>query len=773
MAAEIELLAPAGGPEALVAAVQNGADAVYLGAGGFNARQTADNFRDWDALRQAVRYCHIRGVKVYVTLNTMVREDEQAALEETIAGIALSGADAVLVQDFGVARRVRQMVPDLALHASTQMAAHSAQAVAFLAGQGFRRVVLAREMSLRDIAACRGLGVELEVFAHGALCVACSGQCLFSSMVGGRSGNRGRCAQPCRMHYSMDGEEGCLLSPRDLCALDDIPALIEAGASSLKLEGRLKRPEYVSAVTDVYRRAIDRASRPDDRAVLRQMFNRGGFTTGYLHGLRDSELMFRWRPNHLGVEVGSCDRAGTVRLREDVRMSDALALRGSLREEDRPVKLEGRAGERVRCPEARAGDALVRLVSEALMEEQRARTGAENRVVPIKGRLTLRVGSPAALKVTDGTRAVSAEGGVVEPARQRGLDPAVAQAQMEKTGGTPYRFDEIQIDADAQAFAPLSGLNRLRREALDRLSDLRAGAPHAVRPAPSEPLEPHAWPECPEIVVQSGDCAALRRALELGADRAAYLPGDLRPEALAEAEDKLPEHFSLVLPPVLTDRAGATLYSWAQRLSGRIEVTYLSNIGQFGLDWPGRRIADYTLNAANLAACRQLMEWGCSAITPSIELNVAQIRPLTVPRELLVHGRIPLMHLRHCPIRAVGELPGKHADCRRCDHCAPEEAVSARRLIDRKGAAFPLRRVASEDGCVVQVLNSAPLMLLRRGQKLPPADAWRLWLEDAQQVETYLPLYRALAEGRDVRGLDGWANVETETTTGHYFRGVE
>ena len=229
-----ELLAPAGGRDALIAAVQSGADAVYLGAGGFNARQGADNF-DGNGLREAIEYCHVRGVKVYVTLNTMVRQDEMPALAESVRAIAAAGADAVLVQDFGVADVVRRIAPGLSLHASTQMAVHNRAGVAFLAGQGFERVVLAREMNLDEIRACAGLGAELEVFVHGALCVSCSGQCLFSSVVGGRSGNRGRCAQPCRLRYRMDGIEGHLLSTNDLCSLNRLDALRDAGVDSFKI----------------------------------------------------------------------------------------------------------------------------------------------------------------------------------------------------------------------------------------------------------------------------------------------------------------------------------------------------------------------------------------------------------------------------------------------------------------------------------------------------------------------------------------------------------
>ena len=358
-----ELLCPAGSAPSMVAAVQCGADAVYLGAGDFNARRSADNFGG--ELDAAVLYCHARGVRVYVTLNTMVRQDEMARLETTIGEICRAGADGVIVQDLGVARAIRQMAPSLPLHASTQMAVHNRQGVEFLAEQGFARVVLAREMRFDEIARCAGLGAELEVFVHGALCVSCSGQCLMSSMIGGRSGNRGLCAQPCRMKYRTGGREGYFLSTRDLCGLPELSAYAQAGVDSLKIEGRLKRPEYVAATALAYRGALDALQNgaPFDVAhaevELAQMFNRGGFTRGYGAGVRDDRLMFAERPNHMGVEIGRCKRRGEIALSAPVHAQDVLALRRG--NTDIPVKA-ATADTSVQLREARAGDALVRLV---------------------------------------------------------------------------------------------------------------------------------------------------------------------------------------------------------------------------------------------------------------------------------------------------------------------------------------------------------------------------------------------------------------------------
>lgn len=793
-----ELLAPAGGREALIAAVQSGADAVYLGAGAFNARQTADNFGG-NALAEAVAYAHARGVRVHVTLNTLVREDERSALIQAIEEIAASGADAVLVQDFGVARLAREIAQEMPLHASTQMAAHNRSAVEFLAKQGFSRAVLAREMTIPEIRACAGLGIETEVFVHGALCVACSGQCLFSSLVGGRSGNRGRCAQPCRLPYRLDGREGYLLSTRDLCAIHDLDALADAGVASLKIEGRLKRPEYVSTVVRAYRAALDHASPLDESVIqsLRQIFNRGGFTEGYLHGVVDTRLIYSARPNPLGVEIGKCVQNQKIRLNADLDPADALALRApavpsSLSESepgansrpsdcmetlapDRPVSLAGRAGETVVCPEARRGDALIRMVSEAQMRTSREYCSAEHRATGVNARLILRVGRPLELTVTEdapdsaGSLAATAFGAVVERAQSRSTDSDRVRAQLEKTGGTPYRMHRIDLDMDSDAFCPVSALNALRRDALEKLTALRAPKPYALHaPKPVAPLS-YTAPGAPEIMLESANPAALALAGDCGA---IFSPADVRLPALNAALNVLPERFFLAPPMVLGEESLRSVNAWANAHSDRIAGVYLANIGQFALSWPGEARADFSLNAASRAAIRQLRDWGVGRVAPSVELTAGQIALLDGELELIVHGYLPLMQLRHCPYRTTHDLPGPHALCRRCDSAA--DSVTGRTLVDRTGAQFALQRVATDEGCIVRILNSVPLMLLKRANRLPKAAAWRIHTEDAGEAQALIRLYTLASRGADFKSDPAWKKYESlPATTGHFFRGVE
>ena len=338
----VELLAPAGSREALVAAVENGANAIYLAGNAFGARAYASNF-DREALREAIHFAHLRKVAIHVTVNTIVADEEMGPLRDYLRFLYEAGADAVLVQDLGVARVAHETVPDLPLHASTQMSVSSLEGVRALAELGFTRVVLARELSLKEIRhICAHASVEIETFMHGALCVCYSGQCLMSSMIGGRSGNRGRCAQPCRLPYTLVDEKGqdvlgdkagsYLLSPRDLSTIDVIPDLIEAGVSSLKIEGRMKRPEYVATVVRTYREAIDTyyagkgyAVTQEERDDLAQIFNRD-FTTAYLEGRPGKAMMSDRRPNNRGLLIGRVTAYDWDRRIVTVKLSGRLGL---------------------------------------------------------------------------------------------------------------------------------------------------------------------------------------------------------------------------------------------------------------------------------------------------------------------------------------------------------------------------------------------------------------------------------------------------------------
>ncbi|MDI6871990.1 MAG: DUF3656 domain-containing protein [Bacillota bacterium] len=514
-----ELLAPVGEWDALVAAVQNGADAVYLGGKAYSARQFAKNFGP-DELSRAVTYAHVRGVRVYVTVNTLIKETELAPAVEYVAELYELGVDAVIVQDLGLLRLLRRIFPALPVHASTQMTVHHPAGVRWLAAHGVKRVVLARELDLQEIRACAEAGLEIEVFVHGALCVCYSGQCLMSSLIGGRSGNRGRCAQPCRLEYGLVDREGRslideeesgphLLSTRELAALELLPELVRAGVAAFKVEGRMKRPEYVATVVRVYREALERLAAGVQEPAsserwreLAQAFNRG-FTAGYLLGNPGRELMSLQRPSNRGVFLGRVSyydrRRGlaTLRLENPVtagdgvefwvsqggRVGTTLARFWSAERRDgaaRPLQAAG-PGEKVVIPVGGAiqvGDRVFK-TSDASLEARAAttfRSARETLQIPLRAVLTVRQGSPAELVLTDPEGLQGRAAGTVpaSPAEKHALELAQVHAHLARLGNTPFRLAELELRSDPGTILPWSELNSLRRAALAELEEARA-----------------------------------------------------------------------------------------------------------------------------------------------------------------------------------------------------------------------------------------------------------------------------------------------------------
>ncbi|WP_214084395.1 DUF3656 domain-containing protein [Methanoculleus sp.] len=525
-----ELLAPAGSPEALTAAVAAGADAVYLAGRRFGARHYAANFSD-EELRSAVDYAHLRGVRVYVTVNTLVRDAELPDVARYLLWLYGIGADAVLVQDTGVASLAREVVPDLPLHASTQMTIHNRDGVARAAREGFSRVVLARELTLAEIegiaedAEARRVGIE--VFAHGALCYCYSGQCLLSSVIGGRSGNRGMCAQPCRKPYRLVIAETddygrpqdlravpaggrYLLSTRDLCVYPRLDLLARSPVASLKIEGRMRSAEYVATVTSIYRRALDAIAAGEawspsreDMRDLALAFNRE-FTEGYLLGAL--EIMARDRPGNRGILLGTVAgydprrQEATVRLTGDIvpRPGDGLAFCTDDPDEDVGAVVRGtpavrRGTVRLSVPAPVGVSARVFLTRSADLEE-RAKRVMEKPLQPLPLDVTVvwEDGTPCLEAVVDPSggdplRVRYRPDLRMEPARSRPLTPDQIAEQLGKTGGTPFAIRRMDLRYPGGLFAPLGELNRVRRTFLERVEDAvlaaRRPGPDAVRAA--------------------------------------------------------------------------------------------------------------------------------------------------------------------------------------------------------------------------------------------------------------------------------------------------
>lgn len=643
----MELLAPAGSPEALTAAVQAGADAVYLGIGPLNARRNAKNFTP-ETLAQAVEYCHLRGVKVYLTLNTLLNDRELALAAETGALAARLGVDAVLVQDLGVARLLRQTCPDLPLHASTQMTVHNLDGVLACAELGMTRVVLSRELSAEAIRSlCQRSPVELEVFGHGALCMCYSGQCFLSAVLGGRSGNRGLCAQPCRLAFQWPGEKkaGHPLSLKDLSLAGALGELEEMGVACLKLEGRMKKPEYVAVVTGIYAAALreGREPTPQEVAQLEAAFSRQGFTQGYYRDQK-GPAMFGTRPE------------GT---RDPAELFDW-------------VRQEYSRG--------------------------------EHRTVPVTFAAQAKADAPLTLTARDDRgHTVTVQAPPPEAARNRETTEQQLTEQLKKTGGTVFRARQIQVDLDPGLAVPLSAVNGLRRQALEALTQARTQPPR--RPvSPLPPLAVEKGPRrTPAFTLSFRRWEQLSRACLDQGPALVYLPCQ---ELAAHAEelarwtaDYPAVSFGAVLPRIVWDRELPRLRQElaAARRAG-VTQALVSHIGQLplvrSLDLTPR--ADFGLGLTNGLGAEELARLGFASATASFELRLSQVRDLhkPLPTELLVYGRLPLMMMENCILKNRGK------GCR-CEN-EPQS------LRDRKGEDFP---VESAWGCRNELFNAKVLWL--------------------------------------------------------------
>ncbi len=745
---KIETLAPAGSRDALERAVAAGADAVYLGCTAFSARAGAGNFAP-DELRDAVRLCHLHGMRVHVTVNTLVKDGELDAVTDLLRMLCDARADAVLVQDLGILRIIRKQFPGLTVHASTQMALHNLTGVKWAASQGIRRVVLARECSLEEIRKAASAGTEVEVFGHGAQCVSVSGQCLFSSMAGGRSGNRGRCAQPCRMQYLYRGREGAWLSPRDVCMRDDLPALAEAGACSVKLEGRLKRPEYVATVTRSYRAALDgvadgtfRKADAGEKRELLQIFQRGGFMRGRAMGVNDAGFIDPARVNHGGVPVGRVEQADRrfAKIRTDLPLHDGDQLRIGTAQGDYETIYAGSetpaggiANLRLReDARLRGGEPVVRLTDSEQLRRAMALPPPE-----ISVSLSLRAvpGEPLSLTARSGICAVTAAGETVQAAQKAALTAERAEQQLRKTGGTAFSVTRCEIQTE-NAFVSASALNSLRRAALEMLTDAICGAnaPDAVREMPPDACALPSGAHPGLCVVYRAD----RIPKEAAGMVTAWQPEDWRPDALDSGIASFPDGVWLQLPTDCEEGTLQAISAWVGAHREKLGGVVLGSVGQLGIDWTLPMGAGIGVPVMNRRAAQLLFEAGCVFVTASPELNRRELQILTEGRPPILipsWGREQLMLLHHCPARTFLGLRSGHAACVMCDTHA-DDCLEGQDLTDRRGMRFPLKRVRLPEGCVVRLLNSAVTDIRREVSREGWPQLWRVEDETAGAAVT-------------------------------------
>lgn len=814
----VELLAPAGNMECLHAAVKAGADAVYLGAGHFNARRGADNF-SLENLAEACDYAHLRGVKIYLTLNTVVLPSELPDALELARQAYRCGVDAFIVQDIGISIELSRIMPDVEVHVSTQMNIHDEDGLRAAAALGATRVTLARELSLAEIARLHELavelGVELESFAHGALCICYSGQCFMSSLVGGRSANRGRCAQACRLPYelhnralrkTLDAPGEHLLSPKDLCTANLIPELLHAGVASLKIEGRMKSPEYVQAVVGVYRAVIDRvevaidrdgidsvvaSDAPELRAseeemnVLSEAFSRG-FTTAYLNGKRGNEIMSYGRPNNRGVFVGRVAkvREGLVFIdpETELHVGDLIEFwtnRGHFVHTIGEFKTD-RAG-RVFFPVERAvgkGDRVfrVRNAEAAFVDDDKLPS------VAVCARAELRIGQPALLTFTvaAGDASVTVEGPEVEAARTKAITEEEVREHIDRMGTTPFYLSSLEIDLDEGVGMGFSMLHKLRARAAEELQETILAHYHArkLERTPSRAFAPVVRKGWCKVAALATNPACARAAKRAGADLI-YVPAAnyRRGEAviagqLSDTAEQAgyPKQCIPVLPTVsqMFDEEKRNGFDIWKRVKADKPVM-VENVGQLlhATEMGAAPEVGPHIPVTNKLDLQAMADLGAQRVWLSPELSLVQIEELgdmaPMPLGLTIMGQTELMVTEHCLLMSQGPCNQK------CTECARRK--SPHYLKDRKGYEMP---VITDCTGRSHLYNAVQMDVAHLMPEIIGAGVSTVLVDTTLMnvKETTEKVARAV-RARDIAQKDGNKVAKAEgATSGHLFRGV-
>ena len=803
---KIEILAPAGSYAAFRAALNAGADAVYAGGARFGARAFAENFTE-DELIQAIREAHFYGRKFYLTVNTLLKDREIADLYDYLAPFYKNGLDAVIVQDMGVVEYIRTYFPNLDIHASTQMTITGAFGAKFAESCGMTRVVPARELSLSEIRQIREqTGLEIECFVHGALCYCYSGQCLLSSLIGGRSGNRGQCAQPCRLPYVFDASSSrdpkYYLSPKDICTLEIIPDLVEAGIDSFKIEGRMKKPEYVAAVTAMYRKYADLYLRKgrkgfhvaeEDRRMLLDLYNRGGFSEGYYHTHNGREMISLDRPNHAGVPALKVryqkGRKLFATVLTQLHPGDVLELAGG--KNDHTMGTSASVGEEISFLVSKGisfpkGSVIRRIRNESLICNIRKDIIDSSLQLPADGAFILKVGEPAVLQVCSrGVRYQAESEERVQSARNQPTGEERIRAQLMKTGGSEFCFRNIEITMDRNVFMPIQQINAIRRDALAGLKEkILAGYERDnVPPVPFCNIPENspetagtngAWTPVFSVSVDTMEqlnevMSYIREEIssEKGLDiRRLYIDSALLSDAGQDLPDLLTElksgniETSVILPRIFRDQDGKSSGRFTEQIKTlSADSVLIRSIEEFqclkehGFD--KKMILDHNLYVFNRYSRIFWQKQGVREFTAPAELNQSELTELDLSDcELEFYGYTPVMVSAQCILKTSGK-------CRK----APETHW----ITDRRGSRFPVRNYCTH--CYNVVYNDRPLFLASEKDAVialrPRMLRISFHIEDRKQVRGVL---RSAADafilGRDEKSPD------FKYTQGHFRNGV-
>ncbi|MEG0997683.1 MAG: DUF3656 domain-containing protein [Clostridiales bacterium] len=825
-----ELLLPAGKFESLKAALANGADAVYLGGSQYGARAGAGNFND-DEMKKAVKLCHSRGVKIYVTMNTLLSDDELAAALDYGKFLYDLGVDALIVQDLGLAGAIKKLLPNFRLHSSTQMSVHNVVTAKWAYKFGFKRVILAREMTLAEIKEIREAvpELELEVFCHGAICICYSGQCLMSSLIGGRSGNRGFCAQPCRMNYqlwdnfqgSLSGEPSHLLSPRDMNTLEHLKELTDLGVVSFKVEGRMRRPEYVASVGRVYRHTLDSIETnenkisQEDKNIVEQVFNRD-FTTGYLHGNPGINLMSHQRPNNRGVLLGRVKQVDgkiiTLDLEKQLKLGDGIEIW---------VKVGGRIGctvSDIRVDNAKVsvaypgelaeiqipgrigkGDRVFMTYDSQLMNQALDSYENLDEDVALYIYAKAELGKNLYFKADDqkGNTVELTSNYIVEAAKKTPTDIAMVKKQLSRLGGSGFFLQDLTADLDENIILPASVLNNARREIVEKLDnnlfrrypvvqDYKFAEKKAEVLGIVKEKNKHSEPK---IGVKVRDIYQMDAALDSGADTIYFAPHfgleDVSPDAwkkIAVINEKYPDLLVFALPRINQDAKKKKLY---ENIENALEHGFtrflLGQTGDIELKEKYPMIkelrSEFSQNVYNNQTAKELYEMGYSMVTASLELTKEGLEALSRTKgdkEVIVHGRLPMMVSRHC---LIGAVLGKEKNKVPCGKPCHGQTYY---LKDRMDMLFP---VLGDRFHNFYVYNCKDLALIDELNHLLHFQSWRIegQFYDIGSLKETISLYltgreQVLSKGeyqKDMLFSSLQIYSQTGFTKGHFYRGVQ
>ncbi|MDY0236782.1 MAG: DUF3656 domain-containing protein [Gudongella sp.] len=797
---DIELLAPVGSMDALKAAIQNGANAVYLGGKNFNARQYASNF-DYDELLEAVLYAHLRDVKVYITLNILLDESELGDAIDYVRYLRKIGVNAIIVQDIGFASIISELFPDIELHASTQMTVNNIYGIEHLERMGFKRVVLAREVPLNELKSISNkTDMELEVFVHGALCFSYSGQCLMSSFIGGRSGNRGRCAQPCRMPYTPVDEKGellldwdklHLLSTRDLNTIEEINDLILSGVKSFKVEGRMKRPEYVATVISAYRKAIDFGSTSiseEEKRDIETIFNRG-FTKGLTYGDFGRGFVNVDRPDNRGRIIGKITevnkRGITIIFNEDASTGDGIEW-DSIDGTQNGIKLakDYCVGETYffeKMINAKQGS-KIRLTSSSKLLSKANETYSKNYIsFPIDMKIEIKIDEKPKLQIFYKDFIIMREAEeIVQKAINLSTDKDRIIEQLSKLGDTVFNINSINVVLEEGSFLSIKSLNKLRRDTVKALEEL------IIQKQKKEDFKDTEYytkkkelltfskveKRIKKLTIKISDKYQLEQ-LDLNMLDRIYIPIELYNKENMIKLNKEGIEVYLWTDNILYEKDILDIESKIDNYNGfkGIAVSNIGSFEKFNNRFSGLIHADMGLNIFNPSTAKWFLDNGAKGVTLSSELNLTQIdkiaRKIDGEVESLVYGYIPVMITKDCPMAYI-------KNCKDDNSCKTCNFASGYSLNDRMGKKFRMER---RNG-FTNIYNSVPIMSLESLPKIEKAGVTNFRLDftfekniKEIQKKYYNYLYNKTSDEEINEFMKEYKKLH-EVTNGHFFRGV-